>query len=120
MHDSQQPNVTIVPAAPGWYISALYHGTDHLTDDPIVAWEITRYKRDQYRVRPVDASRSVVISFRSARTATSTPTLHRRSRGGCCVTRPDATTDGQAATLDSNSTLQKRHLRASCDIAPSN
>jgi hypothetical protein len=43
MHDDQQPSVTIVPAAPVWCVSALYHGADCLTDDPIVAWEVARY-----------------------------------------------------------------------------
>jgi hypothetical protein len=43
MTDQNKATVTTIPAAPGWYVSALYDGADYLTDDPIVAWEITRY-----------------------------------------------------------------------------
>jgi hypothetical protein len=43
MPDQNEATITIIPAAPGWYVSALYDGEDCLTDDPIVAWEITRY-----------------------------------------------------------------------------
>ena len=42
MHNDQ-PSVTIIPAAPGWYLSVLYPGADELAHHPIVAWEITRY-----------------------------------------------------------------------------
>jgi len=38
-----QPTITIVPATPGWRVSALYCGTDWLTEQPVIAWEITRY-----------------------------------------------------------------------------
>ena len=41
--EDNEPTITIVPAAPGWCVSALYRDTDYLTDDPVVAWEITRY-----------------------------------------------------------------------------
>ena len=38
-----QPSITIIPAAPGWYLSVLYPGADQLAHHPIVAWEVTRY-----------------------------------------------------------------------------
>jgi hypothetical protein len=37
------PTITTVPASSGWHLSALYCGADQLTDEPVIAWEITRY-----------------------------------------------------------------------------
>jgi hypothetical protein len=43
MTEQSKATVTIIPATPGWCVSTLYCDTNHLIDDPIVAWEITRY-----------------------------------------------------------------------------
>jgi hypothetical protein len=43
MFRDEDSEFTTIAAAPGWYVSVLYHGQDHLTDEPIVAWEIERW-----------------------------------------------------------------------------
>jgi len=39
-----------IPAASGWYCSMLYSDTNHLTDEPIVAWEIERWDDGEHRI----------------------------------------------------------------------
>jgi hypothetical protein len=49
---NDRPTIIIIPANPGWYVSSLREGANHLTDDPIVAWEIARYDARPVRDRP--------------------------------------------------------------------
>jgi|SRR5215467_6954607 len=43
MFRDEDIEIIVIPAAPGWYVCVLYAGTDCLSDEPIVAWEIERW-----------------------------------------------------------------------------
>ena len=47
-----RPSIITISAAPGWCVCALYRGASHLINDPVVAWEITRYDARPMRNRP--------------------------------------------------------------------
>jgi len=47
-----RPSIVAIPAAPGWCVSVLRRGANHLTNDPVVAWEITRYDARPMKDRP--------------------------------------------------------------------